>query len=146
MADTIYACQPQALDAISVADVIAPLHLSTGKMTSIHNLLPTEYGGPIARAGFQYQDDVAALFCIQMLNGSEAVAIWCELLDDITLIWIVSGTEEVEFVQVKSNELNQKYQTPRDSLRKTWNIWLRLRRRKRVPELAAKDRNGRRKL
>lgn len=47
---------------------------------------------------------------------------------------------------VKSNELNQKYQTPRDSLRKTWNNWLRLRRRKRVPELAAKDRNGREKL
>ena len=27
---------------------------------------------------------------------------------------------------VKSNELNQQYQTPRDSLRKTWNNWLRL--------------------
>src|SRR5438132_1116195 len=44
---------------------------------------------------------------------------------------------------VKSNELNQKYQTPRDSLRKTWNNWLRLRRRKRIPELAAKDRPSR---
>ena len=42
---------------------------------------------------------------------------------------------------VKSNELTQKYQTPRDSLRKTWNNWLRLRRRKRIPELAAKDRS-----
>jgi predicted metal-dependent phosphoesterase TrpH len=41
---------------------------------------------------------------------------------------------------VKSNELTQKYQTPRDSLRKTWNNWLRLRRRKKIPELAAKDR------
>src|SRR6201987_3526313 len=40
---------------------------------------------------------------------------------------------------VKSNELTQKYQTPRDSLRKTWNNWLRLRRRKKIPELAAKD-------
>jgi hypothetical protein len=40
---------------------------------------------------------------------------------------------------VKSNELNQQYLTPRDSLRKTWNNWLRLRRRKRIPELAAKD-------
>src|SRR5437870_8547042 len=44
---------------------------------------------------------------------------------------------------LKSNELNQKYQTPRDSLRKTWNNWLRLRRRKRIPELAAKDRTSR---
>src|SRR6184192_3223723 len=42
---------------------------------------------------------------------------------------------------LKSNELNQKYQTPRDSLRKTWNNWLRLRRRKKIPELAAKDRS-----
>ena len=42
---------------------------------------------------------------------------------------------------VKSNELTQKYQTPRDSLRKTWNNWLRLRRRKKIPELAAKDRS-----
>lgn len=34
---------------------------------------------------------------------------------------------------VKSNELNQKYLTPRDSIRKTWNNWLRLRRRKVLP-------------
>jgi predicted metal-dependent phosphoesterase TrpH len=41
---------------------------------------------------------------------------------------------------LKSNELNQRYLTPRDSMRKTWNNWLRLRRRKKIPELAAKDR------
>src|SRR5947209_5561579 len=34
---------------------------------------------------------------------------------------------------LKSNELNQHYLTPRDSVRKTWNNWLRLRRRKKVP-------------
>jgi predicted metal-dependent phosphoesterase TrpH len=45
---------------------------------------------------------------------------------------------------VKSNELNQQYLTPRDSLRKTWNNWLRLRRRKKIPEPAAKPSgNGR---
>ena len=43
---------------------------------------------------------------------------------------------------LKSNELNQKYLTPRDSMRKTWNNWLRLRRRKKIPELAAKDSNN----
>ncbi len=32
---------------------------------------------------------------------------------------------------LKSNELNQKYMRPRDSIRKTWNNWMRLRRRKR---------------
>jgi hypothetical protein len=34
---------------------------------------------------------------------------------------------------VKSNELNQTYLTPRDSVRKTWNNWMRLRRRKALP-------------
>ncbi len=32
---------------------------------------------------------------------------------------------------LKSNELNQKYMSPKDSLRKTWNNWLRLRRKRR---------------
>ena len=34
---------------------------------------------------------------------------------------------------VKSNELNQEYLTPKDSVRKTWNNWMRLRRRKTLP-------------
>lgn len=34
---------------------------------------------------------------------------------------------------LKSNELNQNYLTPRDSMRKTWNNWLRLRRRRKKP-------------
>ncbi len=38
----------------------------------------------------------------------------------------------------KSNELSQHYLTPRDSVRKTWNNWMRLRRRKKLPESAAK--------
>jgi hypothetical protein len=36
---------------------------------------------------------------------------------------------------VKSTELTQRYLSPKDSLRKTWNNWLRLRKRRRhVPE------------
>ena len=39
---------------------------------------------------------------------------------------------------VKSNDLTQRYLTPKDSLRKTWNNWLRLRRPKRhTPKKAA---------
>lgn len=42
---------------------------------------------------------------------------------------------------LKSNELNQRYLTPRDSMRKTWNNWLRLRRRK--PTVSTKrSKNG----
>ena len=37
---------------------------------------------------------------------------------------------------VKSNELNQQYLTPRDSMRKTWNNWLRLRKRKKIPSVS----------
>jgi predicted metal-dependent phosphoesterase TrpH len=43
---------------------------------------------------------------------------------------------------IKSNELNQHYLTPRDSMRKTWNNWLRLRRRKKLPMTTAKFENG----
>jgi len=38
----------------------------------------------------------------------------------------------------KSNELSQHYLTPRDSVRKTWNNWMRLRRRKKLPMTEAK--------
>src|SRR3954463_14488768 len=39
---------------------------------------------------------------------------------------------------VKSNELSEHYMSPRDSVRKTWNNWMRLRRRPKLPETAAK--------
>jgi predicted metal-dependent phosphoesterase TrpH len=39
---------------------------------------------------------------------------------------------------LKGNELNQRYLTPKDSMRKTWSNWMRLKRRKRLPEAAAK--------
>ena len=43
---------------------------------------------------------------------------------------------------VKGTELNQHYMTPKDSLRKTWNNWMRLRRRKKLPTAAMKFENG----
>ena len=42
---------------------------------------------------------------------------------------------------VRPNELNQQYLTPGASVRKTWNNWMRLRRRKRLPVPAAKMEN-----
>jgi len=41
----------------------------------------------------------------------------------------------------KSNELNQQYLTPQESMRKTWNNWMRLRRRKKLAD-PAKAENG----
>ncbi len=39
---------------------------------------------------------------------------------------------------LKSNDLSQHYLTPRDSVRKTWNNWMRLRRKKKLPIAEAK--------
>lgn len=74
---------------------------------SIHRLKPLETGGTDARHGFAVQDHVAASHCLDMLEDATLSQVWCESQDDVTLIWIGSGTEEVEFVQVKSNELDQ---------------------------------------
>ena len=72
---------------------------------SVYDLLPLETGGVEARKGFALQDHVAAGFCLDMLGDDGLREVWCESQDDITLLW---GTEPtVEFVQVKSNELNQ---------------------------------------
>ncbi len=70
---------------------------------SIHELEPLEVGGTAARQGFLFQDHVAAKFCLEMLRANGLVEVWCETLDDVTLIW----RREVEFVQVKANKLEQ---------------------------------------
>ncbi|MDQ6656404.1 MAG: PHP domain-containing protein [Verrucomicrobiota bacterium] len=41
----------------------------------------------------------------------------------------------------KSNELSQHYLTPKDSVMKTWNNWMRLRRRRKLPMAEAKFEN-----
>ncbi|MHB9069885.1 MAG: dsDNA nuclease domain-containing protein [Sedimentisphaerales bacterium] len=81
--------------------------METKPSKSIHDLPPLEVGGVIARNGFHIQDHVAAGFCITMLSNPELVQVWCETQDDITLLWNKEDTESVEFVQVKSNELDQ---------------------------------------
>jgi hypothetical protein len=77
------------------------------KPQSIHALPPLERGGVIARHGFDVQDHVAAGFFLSMLELPELLQVWCETHDDITLIWQDTCGEEIEFVQVKSNELDQ---------------------------------------
>ncbi|MFO1043282.1 MAG: dsDNA nuclease domain-containing protein [Planctomycetaceae bacterium] len=75
--------------------------------SSIHALPPLERGGVVARHGFDVQDHVAAGFVLSMLELPELLQVWCETHDDITLIWQGQSGEEIEFVQVKSNELDQ---------------------------------------
>lgn len=74
---------------------------------SIHSLTPLERGGVEARIGFAVQDHVAARYLIELLEDSSLLEVWCETHDDITLIRQAETSQEVEFVQVKSNSLNQ---------------------------------------
>lgn len=74
---------------------------------SIHNLAPLESGGVVARRGFVFQDHVAVSFCLEMVTEHNLNEVWCETQDDITLIRITEGREEVEFIQVKDVELGQ---------------------------------------
>src|ERR1700737_2305707 len=76
---------------------------------SIYDLAPLEQGGPTARSGFLYQDHIAARFCIEMLGNPKLAEVWCETLDDITLLWSEDGDLTVEFVQVKARELSQMW-------------------------------------
>lgn len=74
---------------------------------SIHDLPPLERGGVIARHGFDVQDHVAGGFFLSALDTHNLLQVWCETHDDITLIWAASSAEEIEFVQVKSHDLDQ---------------------------------------
>ena len=76
---------------------------------SIHSLPALEIGGETARHGFLYQDHVAVSFCVEMLTDGQIDAVWCEVHDDITLLFTEQGERFVEFVQVKSNELDQMW-------------------------------------
>lgn len=79
---------------------------SEPSLPSYRDLPPLESGGVIARSGFEFQDHVAARYCLDMLQDTNFIEVWCESLDDITLIRINEGQEEFEFVQAKSNEFN----------------------------------------
>ena len=76
------------------------------------------------RRAFQY----AQMHALPMTAGSDAhheaaigTAYTIVETEDFTLAGILAQI-------VRSNRLNEEYLTPRDSLRKTWNNWLRLRR------------------
>lgn len=74
---------------------------------SIDNVIPKEQGGPIARRGFSYQDEIAVGFLIDMIEDAGLAKIHFETHDDLILI-SASGTNEgkptAEFVQVKAGE------------------------------------------
>ncbi|NKM65660.1 DUF4297 domain-containing protein [Rhizobium leguminosarum bv. viciae] len=71
---------------------------------SIDTAQPVEEGGPIARAGFNYQDEIAVGFLIDMLTNPALVKVHLETHDDIILVWEVIDGRTAEYVQVKAGE------------------------------------------
>jgi hypothetical protein len=75
---------------------------------SVDDAKPGEEGGPNARVGFNYQDEIAVWFLIQMLEDPSIVKIHCETHDDIVVIRQLAGDlRTAEYIQVKAGEDDQ---------------------------------------
>lgn len=62
-----------------------------------------ESGALAARSGFNFQDEVALVCCLDMCLDSDTLEIRCESLDDVALV----RTDHVEYLQVKNFNLGQ---------------------------------------
>ncbi len=72
---------------------------------SVEEATPSEEGGPIARTGFNYQDEIAMGFLLDMLEEPSILKVHCETHDDVILVSQSSLTQVVaEYVQVKGSE------------------------------------------
>lgn len=73
---------------------------------SVDDVKPAEEGGPTARCGFNYQDEIAVGFLIEMLENPSLLKVHCETHDDVLLVRVKdgSGVHFAEFVQVKASE------------------------------------------
>lgn len=78
-------------------------------LPSVDNAKPVEEGGPIARAGFDYQDEIAVGFLLEMLEDRTILKVHCETHDDVLLVRETDGLalRLAEFVQVKAGEPNK---------------------------------------
>jgi len=81
--------------------------MSASTWPSVDDATPQEEGGPIARAGFNYQDEIAVSFLLEMLVDPVLLRVHCETHDDVLLVRADGdgGAQTAEYVQVKSNEL-----------------------------------------
>lgn len=85
------------------------LATSAAEWPSLRERRPLDEGGPIARSGFNYQDEIAVGFFIEMLESDSLAEICCETHDDIVLLRTLGAShgQQAEFVQVKSNALDK---------------------------------------
>lgn len=90
--------------ALSKADSII---LTSKIWPSIDNVSPKEQGGPFARQGFSYQDEIAVGFMLDMIADTGLVKIHFETHDDLVLVRsgdAYPAKPKAEFVQVKAGE------------------------------------------
>jgi hypothetical protein len=76
-------------------------------LPSLDDFAPSEEGGPIARSGFDYQDEIGVGFLIDMLEDAGIQKVHFETHDDLVVIRTAESYTIAEFVQVKGGELNQ---------------------------------------
>lgn len=75
---------------------------------SVEEAVPAEEGGPIARTGFNYQDEIAVGFLLEMLENPTVIKVHCETHDDVVVIRNPVQSELVaEYVQVKGSEADK---------------------------------------
>lgn len=77
-----------------------------GRWPSVDDSKPEEEGGPVARTGFNYQDEIAVGFLVDMLESPLVLKVHCETHDDIVMIRQISGfsSKAAEYIQVKASE------------------------------------------
>jgi len=78
---------------------------------SVDDCKPPEEGGPIARIGFSYQDEIAVSSLIGMLETPAILKVHCESHDDVLVVSIEEDQERksAEFIQVKASEQDKHW-------------------------------------
>lgn len=75
---------------------------------SVDDAVPDEQGGPTARIGFNYQDEVAVSVLLEMLADPLVIKVHCETHDDIAKIYHTDANGGAlicaEYIQVKASE------------------------------------------
>jgi hypothetical protein len=71
---------------------------------SIDDHQPDEEGGPTARSGLAYQDEIVVGIFLDMIADPSIQKVHCETHDDIVVKRLAADVDTVEYVQVKSNE------------------------------------------
>lgn len=76
-------------------------------LPSVDDVTPPEEGGPIARSGFDYQDEIGVGLLLDMLENPSILKVHFETHDDFVLVHSAKPMLLAEYVQVKGGEPDQ---------------------------------------